>query len=222
MRKIDVFTHIFPARYVERMMELASTMKDVGKRVRGVPMLANLDVRFEIMDLHPGYQQILSIATPPVDAFASPGEAVDLAQRANDGMAELVNKYPERFPGFIAWLPMNDVDATMRELERAMGALNARGIQICSNVQGRPLDLPEFQPIFAAMAARDLPIWLHPYRSADIADYPTEERSLYEIWWTLGWPYESSVAMSRLVFSGIFDRYPNLKIITHHMGGMIP
>ena len=90
------------------------------------------------------------------------------------------------------------------------------------NVQGKPLDLPAFQPIFAAMAARDFPIWLHPYRSADMADYATEDRSLYEIWWTLGWPYESSVAMSRLVFSGIFDRYPNLKVITHHMGGMIP
>ena len=72
MRKIDVFNHIFPARYVERMMQLAATMKDVGKRVRGVPMLANLDVRFEVMDAHPGYQQILSIATPPVEVFASP------------------------------------------------------------------------------------------------------------------------------------------------------
>jgi predicted TIM-barrel fold metal-dependent hydrolase len=117
---------------------------------------------------------------------------------------------------------MNDIDAAMGELERAMGSLRARGIQICSNIQGKPLDLPEYQPIFAAMASYDLPIWMHPYRSADIPDYPTEERSLYEIWWTLGWPYESSVAMSRLVFSGIFDRHPNLKIITHHMGGMIP
>ncbi len=222
MRKIDIFNHIFPARYVERMMQLAATMKDVGKRVRGVPMLANLDVRFEIMDAHPGYQQVLSIATPPVEVFAGLEDAVDLAQRANDGMAELVGKYPDRFPAFIAWLPMNDVDAAMRELERAMTSLRARGIQICSNIQGKPLDLPEYQPIFAAMASHDLPIWMHPYRSADIADYPTEERSLYEIWWTLGWPYESSVAMSRLVFSGIFDRHPNLKIITHHMGGMIP
>jgi len=222
MRKIDVFNHIFPKSYVDRMTELAGTMKDVGKRVRGVPMLFDLDVRFEIMDQHPDYQQILSIATPPVDAYANAKDAIDLAQRGNDGMAELVQKYPQRFPGFIASLPMNDVDAAMRELERSMGALNARGIQICSNVQGRPLDLPEFQPIFAAMAAYDLPIWLHPYRSADMADYATEDRSLYEIWWTLGWPYESSVAMSRLVFSGIFDRYPDLKIITHHMGGMIP
>jgi len=222
MRKIDVFNHIFPRRYVERMTELAGTMKDVGKRVRGVPMLVDLDVRFEIMDEHPEYQQILSIATPPVDAFATPAEAADLAQRANDGMADLVRQYPERFPGFIASLPMNDIDAAMRELERALGPLAARGIQICSNVRGKPLDLPEFQPVFAAMAAHDLPIWMHPYRTADIADYPTEDRSLYEIWWTLGWPYESSVAMARLVFSGIFDRYPDLKIITHHMGGMIP
>jgi len=104
MRKIDVFNHIFPTRYVERMMDLASTMKDVGKRVRNVPMLANLDVRFEIMDAHPEYQQVLSIATPPVEVFAGVSDAVDLAQRANDGMAELVNKYPERFPAFIAWL----------------------------------------------------------------------------------------------------------------------
>jgi predicted TIM-barrel fold metal-dependent hydrolase len=137
-------------------------------------------------------------------------------------MAELVHRYPQRFPGFIASLPMNDTDAAMRELERVMGPLKARGIQLCSNVQGKPLDLPEFQPIFAAMATHDLPIWLHPYRSADVSDYATEDRSLYEIWWTLGWPYESSVAMSRLVFSGVFDLYPNLKIITHHMGGMIP
>ena len=147
------------------MMDLASTMKDVGKRVRNVPMLANLDVRFEIMDAHPGYQQILSIATPPVEVFAGVSDAVDLAQRANDGMAELVNKYRDRFPAFIAWLPMNDVDAAMRELERAMGSLRARGIQICSNIQGKPLDLPEYQPIFAAMASHDLPIWLHPYLS---------------------------------------------------------
>jgi predicted TIM-barrel fold metal-dependent hydrolase len=117
---------------------------------------------------------------------------------------------------------MNDVDAAMRELERSMGALGARGIQICSNVQGKALDAPEFQPIFAAMAAYDLPIWLHPYRTAHASDYPTEGRSLYEIWWTFGWPYESSVAMARLVFSGLFDRFPDLKIITHHMGGMIP
>jgi len=145
MRKIDVFNHIFPERYVDRMKDVAPSFKDVGKRVRGVPMLVDLNVRLRIMDAHPEYQQILSIATPPVEAYASPEDAIDLAQLANDGMADLVDRYPERFPGFVASLPMNDVDAAMRELERSMGALGARGIQVCSNVEGRALDAPEFQ-----------------------------------------------------------------------------
>ena len=68
----------------------------------------------------------------------------------------------------------------------------------------------------------DKPIWMHPARGASFADYPTEERSLYGIWWTFGWPYDTSVAMSRLVFSKMLDRLPNLKIITRHAGGMIP
>jgi aminocarboxymuconate-semialdehyde decarboxylase len=72
------------------------------------------------------------------------------------------------------------------------------------------------------MAEYDLPIWLHPYRGADFADYQTEDRSQFEIWWTFGWPYETSAAMSRLVFAGYFDRFPDLKIITHHMGAMAP
>ena len=72
------------------------------------------------------------------------------------------------------------------------------------------------------MARHDLPIWLHPYRGPTSSDYATEDRSQYEIWWTFGWPYETSVAMSRIVFAGLFDRWPGLKIVTHHMGAMIP
>ena len=222
MRKIDVFTHILPAGYVNRMREVAPDVKDQGKRVRGVPMLVDLDVRFRVMDLFEGYQQILSIATPPVEAYASPPDAVDLARRANDGMAELVLRYPERFPGFIASLPLNDPDAALQETDRAIRDLGARGIQLYSNVRGKPIVAPEFLPLFEAMAGYDLPIWLHPYRGSDFPDYSTENRSLFEIWWTFGWLYETSAAMARIVFDGLFDRYPNLTIITHHMGAMAP
>ena len=76
--------------------------------------------------------------------------------------------------------------------------------------------------VFAAMAEYDLPIWMHPARTSDMTDYAAEEKSRYEIWWALGWPYETSVAMVRLVLWGLFDRYPNIKILTHHLGGMIP
>ena len=222
MRKIDVFTHIFPAQYVERMQQVAPGLKDAGKRVRGVPMLVDLDVRFRVMDTFEGYQQILSIATPPIEAYASPADASDLAKLANDGMADLVRRYPDRFPGFIASLPMNHPEAALAELHRSIRTLGARGIQIFTNVCGKPIVSPEFLPLFEAMAGHDLPIFLHPYRGAGTADYSTEDRSHYEIWWTFGWPYETSVAMARIVFEGLFDRFPTLKIITHHMGAMAP
>jgi predicted TIM-barrel fold metal-dependent hydrolase len=222
MRKLDTFTHIYPAPYWEGVKRVAPNYKDIGKRMRGVPMLIDLDVRFRVMDTFEDYQQVLSIATPPIEAFAAPKEAVDLARAANDGMAELVQRYPERFPAFVASLPLNDTDAAARETERAVKDLGARGIQMFSNVNGRPLDAPDLLALFEMMAGYDLPVWLHPYRGADMTDYASETESQFEIWWTFGWPYETSVAMARLVFAGLFDRHPGMKIITHHMGAMAP
>src|SRR3954463_10416549 len=96
--------------------------------------------------------------------------------------------------------------------ERAMknGAL---GVQIYTNIAGRPLDDPAFEPLFAAMAASGKPIWLHPARGANFPDYLSEKKSKYEIWWAFGWSYETAAAMARLVFSRIMDKYPTLKII---------
>jgi aminocarboxymuconate-semialdehyde decarboxylase len=222
MRKIDVFNHIFPSQYVTRMQEVAPGLKDAGKRVRGVPMLVDLDVRFRVMDAFEGYQQILSIATPPIETYANPRDAIDLARRANDGMAELVERHPDRFPGFLASLALNDPDGSMLELERAITQLRARGVQIFTNVKGKPIVSREFLPLFDAMARHDLPIFLHPYRGAASSDYPTESQSHFEIWWTFGWPFETSAAMARIVFEGLFDRHPGLKIVTHHMGAMAP
>jgi aminocarboxymuconate-semialdehyde decarboxylase len=221
--KIDVFNHIFPRRYFDRMMQVAGTHKDMGKRVRAVPMLADLDERFRVMDRFGAeYRQILSLAAPPLEVLAAPAVSAELARLANDGMAELCGRYPERFPGFVASLPLNDANAALQECRRSIESLGARGIQLFSNAAGKPLDAPEFAPILDAMAGYDLPIWLHPARGADFPDYKTEQKSKYEIWWTFGWPYETSVAMARLVFSGLFDRHPEIKIITHHMGAMAP
>jgi aminocarboxymuconate-semialdehyde decarboxylase len=222
VRKLDVFNHIYPKPYFDLMMAVAPTFKDIGKRMRNIPMLIDLDERFRVMDRFADYQQVLSIATPPIEVFSTGQDSVDLARAANDGMAALVAEYPDRFPGFVASLPLGDPDAAMRETERAVGDLGARGIQVFSNINGKPLDRPEYLALFERMAMFDLPVWLHPFRGADISDYATERKSLYEIWWTFGWPYETSVAMSRLVFSGIFDRHPGLKIITHHLGAMAP
>ena len=222
MRKLDIFNHLDPTGYFSRVMQRAPEFKDIGKRMRGVPMLVDLDERFRVMDRFDDYQQVLSIATPPIEVMVSGDAAVDLARAANDGMAELVARYPARFPAFVASLPLDDPDAAQAEARRAIDQLGARGIQLFSNIKGRPLDRPEYLALFDTMAGYDLPVWLHPYRGADMPDYASETRSQYEIWWTFGWPYDTSVAMARLVFAGLFDRHPNIKIITHHMGAMAP
>jgi aminocarboxymuconate-semialdehyde decarboxylase len=110
----------------------------------------------------------------------------------------------------------------VQESERAVKELHAAGIQIFTNVNGRPLDHPDFTPVFQKMAELDRPIWMHPTRNASFADYATEDKSKFELWWAFGWPYETSIAMARIAFAGYFDRFPNLDVITHHMGGMIP
>jgi predicted TIM-barrel fold metal-dependent hydrolase len=117
---------------------------------------------------------------------------------------------------------MNNPDEAVKEMNRAVSQLGAKGIQIYTNVNGKALDGDEFQPIFNEAAKLDIAILMHPTRGAEVPDYRTEEKSLYEIWWTLGWPYETSVAMSRMTFSKMLERLPNLKVVTHHLGGMIP
>ena len=117
----------------------------------------------------------------------------------------------------MASVSLLNVEFAVAEAERAVTQLGARGLQIHTNVLGRPLDDPYFDPIFQVMEKHDLPIWLHPARTASFADYATESNSRFEMWWCFGWPYETSIAMARLVFSGLFDRYPKLKIVTHHL-----
>ncbi len=221
--KIDAFTHIFPRRYWDRMLEVLPNGRDMHKRVRAIPSIVDVDVRLRMLEQFGGdYRQILSIGSPPIEAFGSSAISVDMARIANDGMAELVRRYPQRFAGFTASLPMNDIPAAVHEMHRAIEQLGAWGVQAFTNINGRPLYTKETLPLFDALARYDLPMWLHPARGPEVADYRGEPKSHYEIWWTLGWPYETSVAMAHMVFGGLFDRHPGFKVITHHMGGMIP
>jgi aminocarboxymuconate-semialdehyde decarboxylase len=220
--KIDLFNHFFPKRFWEEFLSFSSSLKDMGKRVRNIPGIFDLDTRFRTMDEFGEYTQVLSLGSPPVEGLFNAAKAAEMARIGNDGLAELVQKYPQRFIGFISSLAMTSPDEAVKEVTRSVKELGAKGIQLYTNVVGKALDEPEFLPVFEEAARLDVPIWLHPARAANFPDYLTEKKSKFEIWWTLGWPYETSVAMSRMVFSGFYDKWPKLKIITHHMGGMIP
>ena len=221
MRRIDAFTHFFPKRYYEALLEAPAAAKDIGKRVRGIPALSDIDLRLRVVDMFEDYQQVLSHGLPPMERMWGPDKSPEMAKIGNDGLAEVAAKHPKQFAGWSALLPMNAPEAAAKEAERVLKN-GANAIQIATNVNGVPLDEPQFWPIYEVIAKAGRPILLHPSRTRQMPDYPTEKVSKYEICSVLGWPYETGVTLARFVFSGIIDRNPNLKIIAHHLGGVIP
>jgi len=222
--RIDAYTHFFPRRFFDKLSEVAGDYKDMGKRVRSLPALYDLDFRKKIVDGHKDYRQVLAYPQPPIECFAKTPQDIDeFCRIINDGFAELCEKEKDHFPGWVAQVSLAAPDAGVGEAERAVNKLGALGVQIYTNVAGKPLDRPEYLPFWKKINELGVPVWLHPARGAETADYPAaESKSLYEIWWTIGWSYETACAMLRLVYSKIMDNHPNLKIITHHFGGIVP
>jgi predicted TIM-barrel fold metal-dependent hydrolase len=218
---IDAYAHISPPRYTEFVRQKYPVM--YNNMLGPCTPLYDMDHRFRIMDGYPGLLQVLTIGpVPPIEYFADEQQTVELARLANDEMAELLQKYRDRFVAAIALLPMNNPEAALKEADRAITELGFRGIYVHSNINGKPLDSPEFLPLWDKMAKYNLPIYIHPWRGEEFTDYPVESASKYGIASTFGWPYETTVAMVRFVFSGILEKHPGLKIVTHHCGGMIP
>lgn len=217
---IDAYSHISPLKYTEFIKEKYPSM--YNNLLGACVPLYDMDTRFRIMDRFPEVVQVLTIGpVPPIEYFANQRQTVELAKMANDEMAELCLKYRDRFVAAIALLPMNNINAALKETDRAIRDLGFKGIYVHSNINGKPLDAPEFLPLWEKMAKYDLPIYIHPWRPPEFSDYATEKGSKYYIATNFGWPYETTVAMTRLIFSGILDKCPNLKIVTHHCGGMV-
>ena len=229
MRKIDAFAHILPRRYLDRLdkhLETSITSRQLRYYREGVfgfnPVLTDLEARWRAMDTIGEYAQVLVLAVPPLEDVGPPEVAADFARLANDEMADLVAKHPDRFVGFAAALPFNDIDASLLELDRAVDRLGALGIQMFTNVRGAPIDDARFEPIVARVEEVERMVWLHPTRAANFTDYAMERESNYGLWWAIGWPYETAAALARLVYSGRMEEHPNLKLIAHHGGGMVP
>ena len=218
---IDIFNHFMPKAYFDRLADFIPGHPVLTAFPRLQP-LVDLEARLRLMDEFGEMQHVISLANPPPELIAGPDKSPELVRFANDALAEVCRKHPDRFPAFIASLPMNNVEASLAEIDRAVKQLGARGVQMFTNVAGKPLSAPEYRPLFARMVQHDLPVWVHPMRAAQFSDYATEKESQNEIWFSFGWPYETTACMTRLIYSGIFDEMPSLKIVSHHMGGMIP
>jgi aminocarboxymuconate-semialdehyde decarboxylase len=218
---IDIFNHFMPKAYLDRLGTLIPGQPALTAFPR-LKTLWDVDARRTLMDEFPGTQHVLSLANPPPELIGPPDKTPELVRFANDQLAEVCRRHPDHFPTFIASLPMNNPEASAAEADRAVKELGARGVQVFTNVAGEPLSAAKFRPVFQRMAAHDLPVWVHPMRTAQFSDYASEKESQNEIWFSFGWPYETTACMTRLIYSGLFDELPSLKIVSHHMGGMIP
>ncbi len=220
--KIDIFCHLATPKYKETLLKKVTGTCHYMDNFKGMAALSDMDLRLKHMDQYEGYRQVLSIGVPPVELVLSPKDAAELSRIANDEMAEVLAKYPDRFVAALACLPMNHVEAAIAETERAMKDLKFKGVQIYSSVNRKPLDRPEFIPLYAKIAQYDVPLFLHPVRDMDVPDYPDEKLAKYGAYVQFGWPFETTIAMARMVMSGVFEKVPNLKMVIHHCGAMIP
>ena len=198
-----------------------------GRRLIGEDLLDTEGKRLRHMDENGIGMQILSF-TAPIDNVVPADEAVSIARRANDILAEMVAQHPDRYRA-MATLPMADPEAAAAELERCIKELGFVGVLLTGTYNGRFYDEPEFLPIFAKAAELDIPVYWHPdFVNSDIIDYYYMSDSYSAIVGAelgsagFGWHIDVGIAVVRMVLSGIFDKYPKLKFITGHWGEDIP
>jgi predicted TIM-barrel fold metal-dependent hydrolase len=210
---VDAHSHVCPLELIDAIA--AARPGPEVEDLRSRPYLYDWDARVRYMDAHGIDIQVLVLARPPMWLGLAPGEVHELARLANDSIARAVATHPDRFVG-VGVLPIVD-DVMLVELERLRTGLGLRGVQIYSNIDGRPIDSEEMWGLYEAATRVDLPIWIHPQHGPT---HPWMDRDLVNR--LFYWPFETSAAMARLVFGGVLDRYPQLKIVTHHLGGMVP
>lgn len=174
--------------------------------------------RIQMMDRAGISLQVLSLTSPGVQVFAE-REAVECARQANDTLAEIIAAHPWRFAGLGAFAPQN-VAASVREIERCAHQLRFAGMLINSHTRGEYLDAAKFRPLFEALEALELPLYLHPQTPSQQMVAPYLEYGLLGP--ALGFSAETSLHAARLIYSGLIEDFPRLKIIMGHLGEGIP
>lgn len=224
---IDAHSHGFHGKYFDRIAdvggnwtkELIATEK---KRAKEYPQYLDVPLRIEWLNK---YGIDLQVVTPSihVDVNLFPGDdttKLAFAKAINDNMARLMDDSKGKLLA-IGTIPVAVFEQGGRqEMERALKALGLKAVSIPSNISGIPLDSTEFEPFWAQVAEMNTVVYIHPQNPASSVGRSYEAE--YDLLHTFGWPFETTLALCRLVFSGVMERYTNLKIVAHHLGGMVP
>lgn len=224
--KIDIHAHIVDRRYVDDLVA------DAGLKAQTTPTgqtllrkhghtvawyrdgMFDIGARLREMDSKGVDMRILSLSTPNVYEWRG-ARQVAAARAINDVTAALCRAHPDRFGG-LGSLPLDDVDASLAELSRITGELGLHGVVIGSNIGGQPLNRPRFEPVWARINALRLPVFEHPMFPAQTADMEEFELPL-----RVGFIFDTTTAAARMIYAGIFERYPNFPYIMAHTGGAL-
>lgn len=212
---IDAFAHFVLPELHQKRKELEP--KFVAPDVYDKRLEMTVEDYISDMDEHGIDRQILSQQLVHIWMKLGHDQALPLTRHANNEIKEIANKYPNRFSA-VATLPYLSGEY-IDEFVRCIDELGLAGVQIFSNVAGEPLDSEKYKPFFEKAARKDVPIWIHP-RNGDWENWKNINN--YTMFAMIGWPCETSIAMIRLVLCGLFERHPDLNLICHHMGGLIP
>lgn len=208
---IDGFSHFLPLSFAEALVSSYPT--DELKELSGLGYFADLENRVRVLDKFKIDKQVLTLARPNIWINMPKEIASKMTRIANDALAKVQKNFPDRFIS-VGTLPMLSEEFEV-EFDRCIGELGLAGIQIFSNMGGKFLDDAAFRWFFSKAHSAKIPVWIHPQVQREWS----QEFALDKI---LGWLFDTSMVLCRIVFSGILDEYPGLRIITHHMGAMIP
>ena len=212
---VDVFNHVQPKEYVDAVPNPAAiTFPPIVP-----PSIRDPEARIRSMDQHGIDMEVLSLAAPNYKELAkyTPEQRRKVIQVANDGIARIVQAHPDRFAA-VGTVTLLDVGESVDELERCVEDLGLVGIQTFTNIAGKPLDAPEFEPFYQKLVQLDTVMFIHPAFIGKTYDYIEE----YGMSNTIGYDIDNSMALYRLARGGVFVRHPELKILAHHMGSLIP
>jgi aminocarboxymuconate-semialdehyde decarboxylase len=226
--KLDLHTHFYTDAYFQKVRDLpsefsfdkSSTGQTIithrGARFFGItPPMTNVDKRLEDMDRVGIGVEVVSLSTPNV-FFADEGHQLEVAAMVNDSYAELIAKYPARFKGF-ASIPMDARDDALTELHRAIDQLKLNGVILLSNIGGRPLTSPQYRAFFEEANRMKLCIFLHPMLPAN-----SEQFREYVLGPIVGFPFDTTLAVARMCYDGMFEDFPDIRWIIGHLGGAVP
>lgn len=213
---IDIYSHHI-SRPVGKVL-LKGKYYGEGRQFKYPPQNADAEARLGLMDKYGVDVHALSQTTPVLLGFNAK-DAAEICRLSNDDNYALCKAYPKRFVN-ICMVSLLDMKSAMKELDRAVNELDCRGVTVSANQNGKGLDSPQYFPFYEKLVKHDLPLLIHPthWESYPLVDMEKGWRMMH----LFGWPFDTTQAVWRLIFGGVLERYPLLKVVTHHLGTMLP